>query len=142
MVAREDVFMTVPLHEKTIELIELVGMPGILESQTLGDIHRIMAECRYIVDQSSSLHHGCGAFLVTSDHRAVFLNIDPRGTYSLNVDVADTERPTKEEIAYLRKLQAELAGWLAAFHQGPKFVALLEKVGQQRNWMRRLFHRG
>lgn len=96
-------FTIVPLHEKAQELVELVSMPELLETRSLAEIHRIMARCRYRLEESGGVTIGwgatrTGAFLVTTDHSGICLCIGPSGTYGVDVSVQDILHPTQREI--------------------------------------------
>ncbi len=128
-------FLHLPLHDKALELVELISMPDLLETQTLQALQRMMAQCRYTLARSGSVTMGwrgrTGAFIVTADGKGICMNIGPNGTYDIDVYFQDITRPTHEEIHTILQGHRHLPAFMHSFSRGKKFAAFERKIMEQ-----------
>lgn len=119
-------------HEKAEELVELISMPELLETQTLQEIQRMMTKCRYAWARSGSVtmgwHGRTGAFLVTADGKGIAMNIGPDGTYDIDVYIQDISCPTHEEIRSILYGHSHLPAFMNSFYRGKKFAAFERRI--------------
>lgn len=128
----ESPLLHLPLNEKAEELVELISMPELLETQTLRELQKMMARCRYTLARSGSVtmgwHGRTGAFLVTADGKGISMNIGPDGMYDIDVYIQDIARPTHEEIRSILQGHSHLPAFMNSFYRGKKFAAFERKI--------------